>query len=289
MGIFVNRLTLHGARLTAVVFLLGLLFVAAPASAQEPSSGDAPVCEPSLGVSAPGPFWESYGDYLERRLSVNETVENAGGCPTCALRIDAVDADNGVSVETPLPLDIGEAPGVSGAPVKIRYHVPPGVRAFHARLRTVCAPVPAPPAPELAITIEPPVAYANDGCPSSPVVLPPALPEPTDEPYGPRRFTATLRDAEGLAVAGHEVKWGLSDPFDFTILESSSVTDENGQAYVIVNPPLYFICIWPYFDRGATRVEALSPDSVPGTAAFFYTRCAPVGAEPPWTEPQPLP
>jgi hypothetical protein len=275
--------------LATLVFLLGALLGAAPALAQETPSGDAPPCEPSLEYSQPAPFWETYGDYLERRLTVDETVQNLGSCVPCALRIEAVDTDGGVSVETPLPLELGELTASEGAPVRIRYYVPPGVNAFHYRLRAACAPVPPPPVPSLTFTLEPAAAYANDGCPPSPVALPPALPEPAEDQYGPRRFIATLRDAGGLPVAGHEVKWRLSNPIDFSIMESSGVTDAEGNAYAVVSPPLFFICVSPYFDRGATLVEAVSPDSVPGSAVFFYTRCAPLGAEPPWTESQPLP
>jgi len=58
-------------------------------------------------------------------------------------------------------------------------------------------------------------------------------------------------------------------------IEISGLVKRYGQVTALVTPPQYFICVAPYFDRGSTRVSAISEDLLAGNATFVYTRCAP--------------
>jgi hypothetical protein len=164
------------------------------------------------------------------------------------------------------------------------------VGSFHSRVRFICLPdaanPPAPPQPveQNLMNIDPDFALANEGCPADPTTETGIHPFVMDSTYGPRRFVITLKDASGIAVAGKTIKWGLSNNYDFRFLESTTVTDEAGQAFAVVTPPQYFICIIPYYSRGMTVVGATSEDGQTSESKFVYTRCAPPGSTPPWVK-----
>ncbi|MDO8735627.1 MAG: Ig-like domain-containing protein [Thermoleophilia bacterium] len=261
----------------ACMAVLALLVTATPASAAIP---DPPACEPRVIEIAAVPFWENYNDYLDRRLTIDESVENSGGCLPCLLRIAQVDPDEGVSLETKLPIDLGELQPAAGTTFRMKFRVPPGVSRFHSRARFICRPpVPRPeplPATGSQLTIQPPFAWANEGCPVSPPPEMAGQELPADLGYTSRLFTATLVDENGDPMPGKTVKWHLSNNIDFRIIDSTGVTDELGNVTVLVTPPQYFICVVPYFDRGVTRVTAVTEDRVEDTATFVYTRCAPL-------------
>ena len=256
----------------AVALFLSLATAALASTAQ---------CEPQVAQSSPTAYWSSYKDYLEHRLTVDESLENTGGCVPCLLRIAEVEASQGVTVQTPMPLEIGNLAPSAIRNVRLQFMVPLGVASFRSHLRVVCGPLPPQPVSSSQFRIEPPVAWANEGCPVPPPEMS-GLAMPADQAYGPRVFTATLRDENGNPVAGKALKWRLSDPVGFRIIQSSGVTDENGQTAALVTPPQYFVCIVPYFDRGMTIVSAVTDDGRQAGATFVYSRCAPVGATPPW-------
>jgi len=238
-------------------------------------------CEPQISSASVRPFWASYGDYLDNRLSVDESLQSSGNCTPCRLQIARLEASEGVSLETPMPLDLGELPAAATGTVRIKFRIPEGVRKFHTRAHLICDSDGAQTVSSGSIAIEQPLAWANETCP----VAPPEMtgrPVPADTSYGPRLFTVTVRDADGNPVAGGHVKWHLSDPIDFRIIESETVTDASGRATALVTPPQYFICIAPYFDRGLTAVAATMDDGLSAQATFIYSRCAPAGATPPW-------
>ncbi|MCL4474419.1 MAG: Ig-like domain-containing protein [Actinobacteria bacterium] len=268
-----------GYSLPALAFLA--LTLVAIFSFQAVAFASTAQCDPQVAQTAPQAYWSSYNDYLERRLTVDENLQNTGGCVPCQLRIAQVEASQGVSIETPLPIDLGDIPQAASGNVRLKFMVPAGVDSFYSRIKVVCAPAPPQPVSSPQFTIEPPLAWANEGCPVAPPELD-GLELPTDQQYGARLFTATLKDEGGSPVAGKAVKWRLSDPFGFRIIESSGVTDAAGQATALVTPPQYFVCIVPYFDRGITKVTATTDDGLQANATFAYSRCAPVGATPPW-------
>lgn len=248
-----------------------------------------PSCDPQLRPSSVAPFWATYNDFRERRLTVDESLQNIGGCLPCAINISNIEADNGVIIETPMPIDMGELPATATGTITVKYRVPPGVSRFRARLHAVCRPEPPPPPPPVSasytVYMEPAFAYANEGCPLGPLPEAPASTLPDDQTYAPRRFTVTVKDADGNPVAGKKIDWWLSNMIQFRIIDDSAITDDNGQAFAVVSPPMFFVCISPYFDRGATLVFAGSEGAAPGQALFAYTRCTPPGTGPPWATP----
>lgn len=268
-----------GNSLPALAFLA--LTLVAIFSFQAVAFASTTPCDPEVAETAPQAYWFSYNDYIEHRLTVDENLQNTGGCVPCQLRIAQVEASQGVSVETPLPIDLGEIPQAASGNIRLQFMVPAGVGSFRSRIKVICAPVPPQPVSSPQYSIEPPLAWANEGCPQAPPELE-GLGLPTDRRYGPRLFTATLKDGSGNPVAGKTVKWHLSDPFGFRILESSGATGAQGQATALVTPPQYFVCIAPYFDRGITLVSATTGDGLQADATFVYSRCAPAGATPPW-------
>ncbi len=261
------------------VLLLGaitLLLAAAPASAAY-----AAACDPHLSQRTASARWSSFADYSDRVLTVDQAVSQ-DTCTPCSLRVDAVQAGSGVRTLTPMPLDLGAVSQSSPGSLQVRYQVPPGVNTFVSNLKATCledAPVAAP-----RLNIEPAYALADQGCPPGPVPELNGLPLPADQEYGTRRFVVTLTGTDGNPLSGRHVKWSLSNPVmsEFFITASSDVTDAQGQAYVVVSPPVYLVDIAPYFSKNSTEVTARTDDGASAGALFVYTRCAPPGQAPPW-------
>lgn len=272
------------SKITYIFFLalMATLLTGSPQALAAGASGSQPDCSPNFIVSTSGSLWASYGDYQNRVLTVNETLQNLGECAQCSFSIVEVSADNGVGIDSSLPIELGELPAAASGNFQVRYRVPPGVASFHSRIRAVCRNLPdLPPASGSNLTIDPGFAYANEGCqPESSGVD--EAPLPADTSYSARRFTVHLTNEDGTPAAGRQIKWSLSSDASFRIIDSTSVTDSNGEAYALVSPPLFFICIVPYFDRDTTTVGAYS-DGLKAEAVFVYTRCHPAGDElPPW-------
>ncbi len=265
------------------IFFLAALVVLTVATT---AFASATTCDPQLSESAATPFWGSYGDYSENVLTVDESVQNTSSCATCTLRIAQVTATEGVTVETPLPIDLNNVPQAASTTIRIKYRVPPGVTSFHSRARVICAPAPRP-VNTGQFSIKPSVAWANEGCPVAPPEMA-GLPLPEDQRYGWRSFTAALKDIDGKPISGMPVKWGLSVPYAFRIVSSDTATDELGHAAVIVSPPEYFVCIIPYYSSAGTQVTASIADGKTAEATFVYSRCLPGGSTPPWANPDPV-
>ena len=244
-------------------------------------------CPPAVSEIDASSYWSNYTDYRDRLLTVDETIRNDSPCQTCKLQLEGIDASNGVSLETPMPRYLGNLSQAALEHLSMKFRVPHGVGSFHSRVRFVCLPDAAnPPGPTAPIAqnlmnIDPDFALANEGCPADPMPETGIHPFVMDTTYGPRRFVVTMKDADGNPLAGKTIKWSLSDNYDFSFLDSSTVTDEAGQAYAVVTPPRYFICIVPYFSKGLTVVGATSEDGQTSDSQFAYTRCAPPGSAPP--------
>ncbi|MFA5800972.1 MAG: Ig-like domain-containing protein [Thermoleophilia bacterium] len=245
-------------------------------------------CLPAISEIDATPHWSSYADYRDRLLTVDETIRNDSDCQSCRLQLQGVEASSGVSLETPMPRYIGNLSQGAISHMSMKFRIPQGVGSFHSHFRLVCLPdateSPAAPQPveQQQMSMDPDFALANEGCPVEPAPDP-AIHYPVIEAaYGPRRFVVTVKNADGGPVAGKTVKWGLSNSYDFRIIENSTVTDEAGQVYAVVTPPQYFICIIPYYSKGMTVVSAASEDGSASESRFTYTRCAPPGSTPPW-------
>lgn len=273
-----NMIRLAAKALLTVTLIAATLILALPAFA-------ASNCPPEVRELDARPYWSSYSDYHNRLLTVDEKVAGTDSCAPCLIRIVGIEATSGVSVASPLPMEIGELANSEVRSINVRYRVPPGVGSFHSRLRVMCLPEPPPPTEASTLTVEPGFAVSNEDCPPAPLPDFEDRTVPAFQEYGPRLFTATFRDAAGNPVAGRSIKWSLSDSFSFRIIESTSITDENGQATALVTPPQYFICIVPYYSKGWTLVTAHSDDGQRADALFLFMRCAPPGTLPPWFTP----
>lgn len=242
---------------------------AAPAMGADAQLADPPFCDPQLRPSSAIPFWASYTDYIQRRLSVTQSLQNIGTCQPCAVDVTSIETDSGVKVETPLPIDAGTIPAASTGAVTVKYQVPPGINRFRARLFAQCRPVTPPPPPVSAsyvMYIAPLHAFAMEGCPTF-------APVPPEEQYGPKRFTVRVLDLEGNPAPDRPVSWTLTDPLRFRIdaAGSSFQTDAAGLAYVTVLPP--FFKFLSSYDQGSTRVIAATAAADPVQATFDYVRC----------------
>lgn len=250
--------------------------------------GSNPDCQPQVSVTTAHPFWENYGNYLERKLTVDESLRNVGNCLSCQMQVVRVETNQGVTLETPLPLDLGNLPQTASGAIRVHFRIPVGVSHFNSRLQVICDPRGTQPLTADQLTIDPPLAWANEGCPLEP---PPELAGktlPDDQVFGARLYTATLKDEAGNPLVGQTLKWHLSNTFNFRILDSTTVTNAAGQITALVTPPQYFVCVIPYYDKGMTEVRAVRGDGLQASGAFVFTRCAPPGSVPPWLMPAPV-
>lgn len=246
---------------------VSVLWSATQAFAAGVTPPNPPTCDPQIQTSAVAPYWASYNDFRERRLSVRESLQNIGGCQPCAIDVSSIEADNGVTVETPLPIGIGNLPDAATGNITVRYRVPPGISSFRVHLSAVCRPTPPPPVTtQLVISLTPEHAFVMDGCPTF-------APLPPEEEYGPKRFTATVLDLDGNPASGQSVYWSIDDPVHFTVSphESTFTTDADGKAYLTVYPP------WDKLrvpgDQGSTLVTAGVDGAVTARTTFSYCRC----------------
>ena len=91
--------------------------------------------KPSLGLSAPSPYWASYADYTAGLLSVDWTVSNSGSNTAYDIAITGSTDTNGVTVATALPVTAANIMSPAGsASVTLKYNVPQGVGSWHTSI-----------------------------------------------------------------------------------------------------------------------------------------------------------
>jgi hypothetical protein len=66
-----KRLKILGL-MAVLAMMAGVLLLAAPAVRAQTSAPAPAPCNPLISESSANPFWDSYGDYLARRLTVDE-------------------------------------------------------------------------------------------------------------------------------------------------------------------------------------------------------------------------
>ncbi len=81
-----------------------------------------------------------WADSTSRQLTVEFRIMNYGQKEALSASVDRVDADNGVTAATPLPVSLGDIETVPshGVTFSITYHIPPGVQSFHTTLYGHC-------------------------------------------------------------------------------------------------------------------------------------------------------
>lgn len=94
---------------------------------------------PALGMSTAGsPFWASYTDYTNGRLSVTYEINNSTGHDAYNLMITGSMATNGVIPGSSMPTVVGDIASGSNAPVTMTYMVPSGVTQFRTYNSVTC-------------------------------------------------------------------------------------------------------------------------------------------------------
>ena len=91
-----------------------------------------PCIRPALVTVLDGTWWASYPDYLNRELSVEDTINNQGIAHAYNVAVNASVCSSGIDVTTELPVDVSASlAGNSGsAQTILKYHVPDGVSMF---------------------------------------------------------------------------------------------------------------------------------------------------------------
>lgn len=87
-----------------------------------------------LNLSMSSVYWASYSDYQARELSVDYTVQNAGGNDVYGVAITGSTNTNGVVTSTGMPAAIGDIPASGTGKVTLQYIVPEGVGVFRTAL-----------------------------------------------------------------------------------------------------------------------------------------------------------
>lgn len=86
--------------------------------------------KPVLGIGNVSPFWASFSDYTDRRLSVNISIENDSSYPAVDVYLVGMNATNGVQGITPMPHAVGKVDAFGSAMATVQFEVPDGVLFF---------------------------------------------------------------------------------------------------------------------------------------------------------------
>lgn len=92
--------------------------------------------KPMLRLLAPNPYWATYDDYVERRLSSNLGVENYGATPAYLVSVFGTVNTNGVTMLTPVPIQLGLVSAAATKPFTLQFLVPNGVQSFKSTMYT---------------------------------------------------------------------------------------------------------------------------------------------------------
>lgn len=90
--------------------------------------------KPALLIQKQSVYWGTYGDYVNRRLSVDYSVANSGSETAYSVKVVDATATNEVKNQTALPVLLGKIPGGSSALVSLKYKVPAQALAFEAAI-----------------------------------------------------------------------------------------------------------------------------------------------------------
>ena len=87
----------------------------------------------NLAIARTATKWDSYRDYLDRRLHVDFTVSNSGPSSALSGEVLLVSASSGVSGSMTDPV-IGDIPAGGSRVFPVYYHVPDGVASFFTKI-----------------------------------------------------------------------------------------------------------------------------------------------------------
>lgn len=86
--------------------------------------------EPAVGTTIDSVGWASYADYVAGELTVRMVISNDGADTAYGLAMTGAACTNGVSLSSPMPLNIGDLASGASVNLDIRYHIPAGVDWF---------------------------------------------------------------------------------------------------------------------------------------------------------------
>ncbi len=108
-----------------------------PASLQAFSSGMRQVdavtnkCgPPGLSLDKSASYWANFADYSSRTLTVDFLVINPGTSDAFNLSVFGSYSNNGVAIQSALPLTVGNVPAGGTMPLQLKYGVPSGVNSY---------------------------------------------------------------------------------------------------------------------------------------------------------------
>ncbi len=91
-----------------------------------------------LELAAIDTRWNSYSDYLDRRLSVDYRLGNGEDKRLLAVQVYSLDANNGATPLTEVPVSLGDLDAGATVDFTVQYQVPPGVVSFTAATGVSC-------------------------------------------------------------------------------------------------------------------------------------------------------
>lgn len=94
--------------------------------------------QPVLGWTLDDIYWDSFSDFLARRLTVAYTLGNSGQGEARTVSLAASSTTGGVRLETALPLPLGDIGPQGALPVTLKYIVPAAVVRFLTVNRVSC-------------------------------------------------------------------------------------------------------------------------------------------------------
>jgi hypothetical protein len=86
--------------------------------------------KPSLSLGSVAPYWASMADYTAGRLTVDMTVSNTGGNTAYNVSLTGASSNNGVTLDTTIPVALGDIDPGGSATAGLAYIVPTGVGGF---------------------------------------------------------------------------------------------------------------------------------------------------------------
>jgi hypothetical protein len=91
--------------------------------------------KPKLQLYVKVPFWGSYHDYREGRLTVAFRLKNGPGGTAKNVMINDVSTMSRVRLNTPLPLSLGDIAAGSSADFVLKYKMPGHIRSFRTMMK----------------------------------------------------------------------------------------------------------------------------------------------------------
>lgn len=83
-----------------------------------------------LSVDSAVALWDNYSDYLQRRLTINNTIKNTSPFEVNNVAITSASASFGASLVTPLAINIGNMAAGATATFALQFQVPSNVTVF---------------------------------------------------------------------------------------------------------------------------------------------------------------